>query len=368
MKITCKKSIFQKAISTVSKAVSVKTTMPILECILIDATLSTIKLTANDMELGIETTMDGEINERGLYAVNAKMLGEIVRKVPEDTVTLETTDADTVIIRSGKYEARIEGHPGEEFSFLPDVEREEFIEISEFSLRESIRQTIFSIADDDSKPMMTGELVEIADDVFKIVSLDGHRISMRRILLKDNYSPRRVIVPGKTLQEISRIIAGNPDESIKIYFSKNHILFEFENTLVVSRLIEGEYYKVDQMLSSDYETKVMVNKKDLLEGIDRATSFIRDSDKKPIILTIQDDRMGLKLRSQIGGMNDELAIEKTGKDLKIGFNPKFLIDALRVIDEEQVDLYFMNAKSPCFIKDENQNYVYLILPVNIGDE
>lgn len=368
MKITCQKSVFLKAINTVSKAVSTKTTMPILECILIDSSNDQIKLTANDMELGIETIMDGEIKEEGMYAVNARMLGEIIRKVPDDTVSLETTKSDQVIITSGKYKAQIEGQSGEEFSFLPNVEKEDFIEISEFSLREAIRQTIFSISDNDIKVMMTGELFEIENDILKVVSLDGHRISVRKILLKESYSPKKVIVPGKTLQEISKIINGNPDETVKIYFSKNHILFEFENTVVVSRLIEGEYYKIDKMISDDYETKVTVNKKELLEGIDRATSFIRDSDKKPIVLTISDEKMELKLRSQIGGMNDEIDIVKTGRDLVIGFNPKFLIDALRVIDDEQVDLYFMNAKSPCFIKDEKQTYIYLILPVNIGAE
>lgn len=368
MKITCQKNIFLKAINIVSKAVSAKTTLPILECILIDATKDVVTLTANDMELGIETRMEADIKESGMYAVNAKMLGEIIRKVPDDAVTLETMANDQVMITSGKYHAQIEGQSGEEFSFLPQVTREDFISLSEFSLREAIRQTIFSISDNDTKVMMTGELMEVSGDLLKVVSLDGHRISIRKIVLKENYEPKKVIVPGKTLQEISKIIGGDPDETIRIYFAKNHALFEFEDTVVVTRLIEGEYYKIDQMLSSDYETKVTVNKKALLEGIDRATSFIRDSDKKPIVLTIKDDRIELRLRSQIGGMNDELDVEKTGRDLVIGFNPKFLLDALRVIDDEQVDLYFMNPKSPCFMKDEKESYIYLILPVNIGEQ
>ena len=253
MKIICTKQNLAKGVSIVSKAVPSKTTMPILECILIDASTDVIKLTANDMELGIETSID-----------------------------------------------------------------------------------------------------------LKVVSLDGHRISIRKIELKDSYAPKKVIVPGKTLQEISKIIGGEAEADVDISFTKNHIVFEFDRTIVVSRLIEGEYFRIDQMLSSDYETKVKINKRELLECIDRATLLIKEGDKKPLIIDIRDESMEFKIKSQVGSM------DKEGKDLLIGFNPKFLIEALRVIEDEEVDLYFMNAKAPCFIKDEAQSYIYLILPVNFN--
>ena len=153
---------------------------------------------------------------------------------------------------------------------------------------------------------------------------------------------------------------------MEISFTKNHIVFEFDKTLVVSRLIEGDYFRIDQMISSDYETKVKVNKRELLDCIDRATLLIKEGDKKPIIISIGDEAMELKIKSQIGSMDEEIMIEKEGKDLLIGFNPKFMIDALRVIDDEEVDLYFMNAKAPCFIRNEQQSYIYLILPVNFN--
>ena len=143
-------------------------------------------------------------------------------------------------------------------------------------------------------------------------------------------------------------------------------MFEFDKTVVVSRLIEGDYFKIDQMLSSDYETKVTIHKRELLDCIDRATLLIKEGDKKPIIISIEEEVMQLKIKSQIGSMDEEIMIEREGKDLLIGFNPKFLIDALRAIDDEEVDLYFMNAKAPCFIKDEQQSYIYLILPVNFN--
>lgn len=366
MRIICKKSNLVKGVSIVSKAVPSKTTMPILECILIDATTDVIKLTANDMELGIETTIDGIIDSRGIIALNAKIFSEIVRKLPDNDVVIETESDNQAIITCEKAKFNIAAQSGDDFSYLPAIEREDFITISEFTLKEVVRQTIFSIADNDTNKMMTGELFEIDNDVLRVVSLDGHRISIRKIELKDAYQPRKVIVPGKTLQEISKIIGGEADAEVEISFTKNHIVFEFDRTLVVSRLIEGEYFRIDQMLSSDYETRVHVNKKELLDCIDRATLLIKEGDKKPIIIDIKNESMELKIKSQIGSMDELIFCAKDGKDLMIGFNPKFLIDALRVIEDEEVDLYFMNAKAPCFIKDENQSYIYLILPVNFN--
>lgn len=366
MKIICTKTNLSKGVSIVSKAVPSKTTMPILECILIDASTDVIKLTANDMELGIETSIDGEIVERGIIALNARIFSEIVRKLPDNEIVIETQGDSQVLINCEKAKFNIAAQPGDEFSYLPAVEKDDFITVSEFTLKEVIRQTIFSIADSDTNKMMTGELFEIEDNILKVVSLDGHRISIRKIELKDSYSPKKVIVPGKTLQEISKIIGGEAEANVDISFTKNHIVFEFDRTVVVSRLIEGEYFRIDQMLSSDYETKVRINKRELLDCIDRATLLIKEGDKKPIIIDIRDESMEFKIKSQIGSMDEEIMCIKEGKDLLIGFNPKFLIDALRVIDDEEVDLYFMNAKAPLFIKDEEQSYIYLILPVNFN--
>ena len=166
--------------------------------------------------------------------------------------------------------------------------------------------------------------------------------------------------------EVSKILSGEAESKVCIYFTSNHIVFEFDQTVVVSRLIEGEYFRIDQMLSSDYETKVTINKKEMLSCIDRATLLVKEGDKKPIIIHIGDGSMELKIQSQLGSMNEEIFITKEGKDLLIGFNPKFLIDALRVIDDEEIDIYLTNAKAPCFIRDEKESYIYLILPVNFN--
>lgn len=366
MKIICSKANLVKGVSIVSKAVPSRTTMPILECILIDASANEIKLTANDMELGIETVIEGEIIERGIIALDAKFFSEIVRKLPDNEVVIESDDAFQTIITCEKAKFTIAGKSGEDFSYLPYIEKNESITISQFTLKDVVRQTIFSIADNDTNKLMTGELFEINENRLRVVSLDGHRISIRNIELKENYSPLKVVVPGKTLQEISKILTGEAEDMVDIYFADNHILFEFDQTKVVSRLIEGEYFHIDQMLSSDYDTKVKVNKREFLNCIDRATLLIREGDKKPIILNIQDGSLQLKINSFAGSMNEELEIDKEGKDLLIGFNPRFFIDALRAIDDEEVTLYMVNPKAPCFIKDDAGTYVYLILPVNFN--
>lgn len=366
MKIICSKSNLLHGVNIVSKAVPSRTTMAILECILIDASTNEIKLSANDMELGIETKIEGEIAERGVIALDAKIFSEIVRKLPDNEVTIETDASFKTIITCEKAKFNIIGKSGDDFSYLPYIERNEPVVLSQFTLKEVIRQTIFSIADTDNNKLMTGELFEIKENQLKVVSLDGHRISIRNIELKENYENHKVVVPGKTLQEVSKILPGDANENVNMFFTDNHIVFEFDNTTVVSRLIEGEYFKIEQMLSSDYETKIKINKRELLSCIDRATLLVKEGDKKPIIMNVTDGNMELKINSFIGSMNEDIDIQKEGKDILIGFNPKFFIDALRVIDEEEVTLYMVNPKAPCFIKDDEEKFIYLILPVNFN--
>lgn len=366
MKLICSKANLLKGVNIVSKAVPSKTTMSILECILIDASTNEIKFTANDMELGIETKVEGEILQKGIIAIDAKVFAEIVRKLPDSDVTIESDSSYQISITCEKANFHISGKSGEDFSYLPYIEKTDFISLSQFTLKEVIRQTIFSIADNDNNKLMTGELFEVHNNEFKVVSLDGHRISIRKIELKENYPDRKVIVPGKSLQEISKILSGETEDEVRIFFTGNHIVFEFDTTTVVSRLIEGEYFKINQMLSSDYETKFVINKKELLSCIDRATLLVKEGDKKPIIFRITNENMEININSQLGSMKEDIDIEKEGKDILIGFNPKFLIDALRVIDDESVTIYMVNPKAPCYIRDEEQKYIYLILPVNFN--
>ena len=363
MHLVFNKSNLLQSINIVLKAVPSRTTMPILECILIDAS-NVIKFTSNDTELAIETIVEGEIISGGIVAIDAKIFSEIIRKLPDSEITITTDENFKTTITCEKATFSIAGKSGEDFSYLPSFEKKQFIYLSQFSLKELIRQTIFSIADNDTNKLMTGELFEVKENILTVTALDGHRIAIRKTELKDSFEHIKVIVPGKTLNEISKILTGGTDSDVRVFFETNLIAFEFENTIVVSRLIEGEYFKVEQMISSNFDTIVNINKKEFLDCIDRSTLLVKEGDKKPIIITITDEGMELKINSTVGSMNEEIDIKKSGKDIMIGFNPKFLIDALKVIDDEEIDVYMVNPKAPCFIRDSGETYIYLILPVN----
>ena len=364
MKIICNKSDLLKGVNIALRAVPVRTTLSILECIVIDATEMDITLTSNDMELGIETKVNGDILEKGKIALDAKFLSEIIRKLPDSEVTISTDANYVATISCEKTVLQIPGKDADDFSYLPYIERSKSISMSQFSLKEVIRQTIFSIGDNESNKVMTGELFEITDNNLRVVSLDRFRVSIRNIKLEGNNEDIKVIVPGKTLNEISKILSGSLEDEVNIFFAPNHIVFEFDNTVVVSRLIEGEFFKINQMLTKDYSTKVDINKKELLDCIDRATLLVKEGNKKPVIFDINDGTMNINIVSTFGKMNEDIDINKDGNDIKIAFDPKFLIDALRVIDNESISMYYMNAKAPCTIRDEESSFIYLILPVN----
>ncbi len=366
MKFTCSKNNFNNGINIALKAVPGKTTMPILECVVIEAKGESIKLTTNDMQLGIETKVPADIEEEGIILVNAKMIAEIVRRLPDEDVNFEVDENNNILLFCGKSKFNIPGINHEEFPMLPQIEVEKKIELSQFTLKEMIRQTIFSISDNESNKILTGELFEINGDEFKIASLDLVRVSIRKIKLKENYDHIKVVIPGKTLNEISKILTGGTEDEITISFSKNYVLFEFDETMVISRLIEGNFYNIEQMMKNNYETKVKVNKRELFGCIDRATLLLREAEKKPVIMNIRENEIQMEMNTKIGSMDEEVLAQKEGKDLKIAFNPKYIIDVLKVIDDEEVYLYLFNSNAPCFIKNDEETYIYLILPVNMN--
>ena len=365
MKLLFRKEDIQNGINIVSRAIPSRTTNPILGCILINASAGEIKLTANDMDLGIETVVEGTIEEKGSVALEAKLLTDIIRKCdsPDSEISI-TTNGLTTVIDADSSKFTIQGRDGEEFPYLPMIEKDSYMSISQFTFREIVRQTAFSASISDTNRMMSGELIEVKENTARFTTLDGHRISIRNVTLKDSYGEMKAVVPVRSLNEISRILSGDNEKEILIYFSRNHLLFEFDRTVVVCSLIEGEYFRIDHMLSRDSETRVRVSKQGFISLIDRAMIFIRENDHKPIILNISEDHINISIRSSFGTMDGDVPCSAEGKELKIAFNPRFLIDALRAIDDDQVDIYFTNAKAPCFIRDEKESYIYLILPVN----
>ena len=364
MKLLFKKSDLIEGINVVMKAVSTKSSMKILECILIDATEGFIKFTANDMDLGIETKVKGEIKEAGKIAIEARIFSEIVRKLPDSEITFTLEDDNKALITCENSKFNILTKDPEDFSPLPKVEKNNKITISQLSLKNIIDQTIFAINDAEKNKVLTGELFEIKGNKLKVVALDKFRIAIRNIELKEEYDLGKVIIPGKSLNEISKILNGGMEDDVMIYFTNNHILFDLGDTVVVSRLIEDtNFFDTDKMISSDYKTKIEINKREFMDCIDRATLLIKEGESKPVFLTIKDGVLDLSINTFIGTMDEKIDIAKEGEDLMISFNPKFLLDILKVLDDEKITLYMTNSKAPCFIRNENNSYIYIVLPV-----
>ena len=368
MKIICEQNNLITGVNIVLKAVPSKTTMEILDCIKMKVRDGKIILIGNDMSLGIETVVKGDIVEEGDVVVSAKTFSDIIRNLPDNEVVL-TSDDKNINIKCENINYDIPVRNASDYPDLPQIEKDKFAVISQYSLRNMIRQTVFSIGSEtEAMKIMTGELLEIKGKKMRLVALDGHRISLRNVELDEEYGDRKVIIPGKTLNELVKIVTGDVNDKIKIYFSSNHVLFEMEDTIVLSRLIEGEYYLVDNMLSGDFETKIHINKRKLSECIERASLLIKESDRKPLIFNFMQDEVDVKIKTQAGNYEDKVSIEKDGNDILIAFNPKFLLDALKVIDDEEIDIYLMNIKSPCIIKDKAETYMYLILPLNFNPD
>lgn len=371
MILKIEKSDLMESLNIVSKAVPTRTTMQILECIVIKTVDGIIKLMANDMELGIETIVNGEIIEEGNIAVSSRKFIEIIRKLPNNQITISVDKNNSIQIKyakTAKSVVSLQGLSTEEFPNPPTIEKDKKVTISQFTLKEMIRQTIFSISKNENNVIMTGEYLEINGNKLRIIAIDGHRIAIRKVTLSENQGNMSAIIPGKTLNEISKILSTELEDKIDIYFSEKHIVFEFGNTVVISRLINDNFIKVDQMFSNDYETKITLNRREFLEKLDITSTIITESEKKPLILNIIDGNMELKAKTQVANMDDEIEIEKEGKDILIGFNPYLLMDAIRVIEDENLDIYLFNTKAPCFIKDKEESYIYIILPINFSPD
>ena len=366
MNLKFQKAQLVNALSIVMKAVSTKTSSVILESILISASDNRVVLDATDTELSIQTEVAAVIVKAGGVVLNAKLFSEIVRKF-DNTESLIELDVDNdfkTTIRCEQAVFNIMGIDPVEFIPMPKIDRDAFISLSQFSLKEVIRQTEFSTAISDINRMMGGELIDVKNNVAKFVTLDGHRMSIRNIELMSDYEDQKCVVPIKSLQEVMRIIDSDTQKNVNIYFSKDHILFEFDRTLVLSRILDGEFFRIESMLSNDYDTKINVSRLKLQSAIEQSMILIRENEHKPMILDIENGMLKLSVNSSLGFMDAKVNIEKSGSDLKIAFNPKFLVDALKVIDDDFVNIYFTNAKSPCFIRDDKNTYTYLILPVN----
>ncbi len=367
MKLTCSKDLLLQYINIVNKAVSNRTTLPILECILLTADEKGFVMTGNDLEIGIKTApIEAEITEKGEVAIEARIFNEIVRRLNGESVTIETDEKYAVSIVSGTSEFKIMGQSGDDFPALPEVEQEKSYSMEQAKLRDMIRQTIFSIAQDGSKPVLTGELFELREGAVHVVSVDGYRISFRKNPLLHNSGETEVIVPGKTLSELNKILSQEEEDTLSIFLTEKHILFDLGTAVMVSRLIEGDFIRYAQSFSDDYKTKVVIERSELIQALERASLVSRDNRKTPVRMMIHPGGMDITARSDMGTAHENVSAEVEGEDLSIAFNPRYLIEALRSIEEDTVKMHFMASLSPCTILPvEGDSFKYLILPLRM---
>ncbi len=367
MKVICSKENLLDGINIVQKAVSTKTTLPILEGILIEAG-EKIKMTGNDLEIGIECYVDADIRREGSVVLNSRMFGDIVRRLPDSEVLLEVKENNTVIIECENSLFEIRGLPADGFPALPSLEKNDGIRISQKILKDMIRQTIFAVSADENRPVLTGSLFEYKDGKFTIVSIDGYRLAMRCVEPENTEegecTERSLVIPGKTLNEIAKIIQP-VDEELYIYAAGNQILFDMGKCIMTSRLLEGEYLNYMGIIPKEHETKVSVNTKDLQACFERAALVITSEERRyPVRLEISEELMVITANTEAGNVREEIKIEMQGKKLDISFNHKYFIDALRVIENEMIDIFFTTSIGPCTIRPlQGNDFAYLVLPI-----
>lgn len=365
MHIVCEKSLLINAINTVSKAVDQRSTMDILKCILLVADRAGFRLIGNDLELSIETAnMETEMYQKGEVALDAKMFSDIIRNMSGDYVTIKVDDKNFCTITSEKSTFNIMGQSGKEFPRPSEVKKDNgTIEVAANKLKSAIRQTIFSVATEETRPILTGELFKFDEGYLHIVAIDGFRVSWRKIKVDYNIYTE-MVVPAKTLNEIIRLLPDD-DTTVYIHYTSRHIMFEVKGCIIISRLLDGDFLNYESLFDNESSTIVTVDTKDLLGALERATIITPPNRKTTVNLDIKDNVMNINSKTDLGTSNDDINIKLEGNELLIVFNAKYLIDIMRNCDEEFVNLYFNSNKSPCIVTGITSNdYKYLVLPID----
>ncbi len=367
MKLSIEKEALLKSLSIVGKAIYNKPNLNTAGCILIDATKGFIRLLASNEDMAIQGIVDGDIEEEGMVGIDARLFTDIIRKIPEGFINISYNDKEdedliNVLIESANIKFNIGGKNGYLFSDLPDIERDYKLEISEYALKDIIRRTIFCTAPVSANKVLEGELFVIKNGILRVEAIEQSRVAIRQIQVNNNELDQKVIIKGSCLNELIKIISDDTESMIDMYFMENNVVFEFEGNTVVIRTIEGNFFDSSNLKYNDYVTKVDVNKKSFYECLDRTTLFAKEGDKKSVKIFITDSNLNVNVLSEIGGINENIEVFKEGEDMEINFNPKLLIDALKAIDDENVTLYLIGKKFPCFIRKEGI-YNYVVLPV-----
>ena len=367
MKFSCEKALLQSAISMTSRAVSPKSSIPALEGILLEAG-SRLCLTGYNLEIGIRTFVPAEVKEPGSLVLSARLFGDIIRKLPDDVVTF-SSEKDMVHIQCGMSEFNILGTSPEEFPELPAVEYQNTISLPQNVLRPMIGQTLFAVSDNESRPIHTGSLFEVdRDSNLTIVSVDGYRLALRRekLTAREGAEENSFVVPGAALSEVEKI-CGDTEEPVYVVQGSRHVMFKVGETMLISRRLEGEFLDYKQAIPRNNPVALQADKRQLLACIDRVSLIITEKQKSPLRCLFEDGLVKIRTSTAIGNAYDECRLEGDGGNVEIGFNNKYLIDALKAAPADEVRVELNTAISPCVIvpAEGEENFIYMVLPVRL---
>ena len=366
MKFSCEKALLQAAISTTSRAVSPKSSIPALEGILLEAD-EELRLTGYNLETGIRTTVPAEIRTKGTLVLGARLFGKIIRKLPDDIVEF-TAEHYMVNIKCGMSEFNILGTDPEEFPELPTVEYQNSLEIGQNKLKSMISQTLFAVSDNESRPIHTGSLFEVDQKGLTIVSVDGYRLALRHetIERKEGAEEFSFVVPGAALSEVEKICS-DVEETASITQGARHIMFKVGETMLVSRRLEGEFLAYRQAIPRNNSIRIEGETRALLSSIDRVSLIISDKLKSPLKCIFEQNVLKISTKTAIGDAADQCPTDGDGGGLEIGFNNRYLMDALKAAPADRVRLELTTSVSPCVIlpAEGEENFLYMVLPVRL---
>ena len=367
MKVICSKESLSEAINVVQKAIASKSTMQILECILIKAEKE-LTFTASDMDLTIQHKINSNIIEEGTVAISARMFSEIIRKLPDDDVQLTVNENNVLQIECYNSVVELKGLSADGFPDVPTVNSDESISVSQDIIKNMIKQTLFAVGIDEFKPILTGSLLQCDDNKLNMVSIDGMRIAIKNVDVEGIDSTKKAVIPGKTLNEISKILQAS-DEAMDIVFNNNQIKFNFSGTTIVSKLLEGDFFNYESSIPQTFSTTIKVKVKDILSAVELASTITSSEKRYPVKFDIGNDIMIITSNTEIGNVKEEIEIDMTGDKLEVGFNPRYFLDALKVIEDEMIEICFSSSVGPCIIKPiEGDGYTHLILPLRLKSD
>ena len=364
MIFTCDKHKLQEGILVTQKAITGKTTMPILEGIYIKAESSGLTLIGSDMDISIETKVEADVIKPGKVVIDSKIFGEIIKKLPDSDVTVEVIENETVQITCEKSVFNVVYMNASEYPELPSIYEEKNIKIEQSILRNMIKSTSFAIAQDETRPILQGILFEIKNKNINLVALDGYRLAIKSEFIENDLEIN-VVIPGKTLNEVSKILEDN-NSTVDITFTNNHILFNLDKTRIISRLLEGKFVNYQSLLPEEHKILVTVNKQEFQNGIERASLMAKEGNSSLIKLAMEDEILVITSNSQLGKVREEVSIVLQGEKIEIAFNARYLLDVLKNMEEDEIVLELTSSVNPCVIKDPKSNsYKYLVLPVRL---